>query len=81
MALLQVLPVDQVSWIAICFKCIWIQCLFFALHSGAAASGAGTMPAIELEPDSMGGTGGTLPAENDAEEEEEQQDDSPSNID
>ena len=34
------------------------------------------MPAIELEEDRMGGTGGTLPVE-----EEEQEDDSPSNMD
>ena len=52
--------------------------MFFAIHSGAG-SGAGTMPAIELEPDSMGGTGETPPVENDAEEEEE--DNSPSNMD
>ena len=66
------------SWIAICFKCIWIHCLFFAIHSGAG-SGAGTMPAIELEEDSVGGTGETLPLQNDVEEEEE--DNSPSNMD
>ena len=53
--------------------------MFFAIHSGAG-SGAATMPAIELEPDSMGGTGETLPVENDAEEEEEE-DNSPSNMD
>ena len=52
--------------------------MFFAIHSGAG-SGAGPRPAIELEPDSMGGTGETLPVENDAEEEEE--DNSPSNMD
>ena len=67
------------SWIAICFKCIWIHCLFFAIHSGAG-SGAGAMPAIELEEDSMGGTGETLPLQNGVEE-EEQEDDSPSNMD
>ena len=78
MALHQHLLQDQVSWIAICFKCIWIHCMFFAIHSGAG-SGAGPRPAIELEPDSMGGTGETLPVENDAEEEEE--DNSPSNMD
>ena len=53
--------------------------MFFAIHSGAG-SGAATMPAIELEPDSMGGTDETLPVENDAEEEEEE-DNSPSNMD
>ena len=38
------------------------------------------MPAIELEEDSMGGTGETLPLQNGVEE-EEQEDDSPSNMD